>query len=251
MGFASSPSKSFFPDAASSDPASQPLQTTLLRANSTHQPNLVDVAIDPLVAESEHANLRQVRLDILSDTTLCLQPVSNRPPWLARLTYLTFLGCLIFMIYASTQAIVHSVEKGRKDSIIMWCCFAGIPALILIGALIYPLFKAGPLQFKFDRISRLLTVQRCYGFSKTPRLMATFNLDDVVAIQLLFRYFKAVKAGIPMHDLKKKTYEMNLVFRNVSPARVNLAIHSDGNWMRQAGARLGEFLEVAVVDQMG
>ena len=95
-----------------------------------------------------------------------------------------------------------------------------------------------------------MTVQRCYGLSKSPRLMATFSLDDVVALQLLFRYYKATQAGIAMNQIKRQSYEMNLVFRNEQPPRVNLAVHADWRWMRQAGNRLGEFLDIHVADQL-
>ena len=50
--------------------------------------------------------------------------------------------------------------------------------------------------------------------------------------------------------LKKESYEMNLVFRNAHPARVNLAVHSDWRWMKQAGPRLAEFLDLPVLDQL-
>lgn len=251
MSYAPSPSKVFFAD-TKTDPPSQPLSTkaTLLRTQSNYQPNLVDLPIDPVMAESEHSATRQVRLDIISDNTLCLLPVPSRPAWLTRLTYFTFLGCLAYMMYGALQGMLLGIERHKTDSIVMWASFAGVPLLILVGALIYPFFKAGPLQYRFDRQSRLMTIQRCYGFSKQPRLMATFALDDVVALQLLYRYYRAVQAGIKTDSLKKKSFEMNLVFRNTHPPRVNLAIHSDYQWMRQAGARLAEFLDLPVLDQL-
>lgn len=249
MSYASSPSKIIYPD-STSDPISHSSTGTLLRTQSTFQPNLVDLPIEPVMAEAEQAAIRQVRLDILSENTLCLLPVPSRPAWLSRLTYLTFLGCLAIMIFFGVQGIVLGVERQKNDSIVMWACFSGVPLLILIGALIHPFFKAGPLQYRFDKQARLMTVQRCYGFSKNPKLMATYGLDDVVALQLLFRYYKAVQAGIKVDSLKKKSYEMNMVFRNAHPPRINLAVHADWQWMRQAGARLGEFLELPVVDQL-
>ncbi|MFT3881337.1 MAG: hypothetical protein QM703_16940 [Gemmatales bacterium] len=231
-------------------PQSQPSHSTLLRSHSTHLNNLVDLPVEPMIADAEKFTQREVRLDILSDDVLCLEPVPSRPPWITRLTYGVFLGCLVFMIYCGVQGVLLGVERQKNESIIMWACFAGIPLLILIGALIYPLFKAGALQFRFERETRLMTVQRCYGLSKQPRLLATFSLDDVVALQLLFRYYKATQAGVTMDQFKKQSYEMNLVFRNVQPPRVNLAVHSDWRWMRQAGHRLGEFLDLQVVDQL-
>ncbi len=223
---------------------------TLLRTNSNHQANLVDVPVDPMVPASEINTVRQVRLEILSDNILCLQPVPSRPPWLSRLTYASFLGCLVFMIICGIQGMSIGMDRNKTDAIIMWAGFAVIPALILLAALVYPFFKAGPLQYRFDRVARLMTIQRCYGFNKTPRLMATFGLQDAVALQLLYRYYKVHQAGIYTEEVRRPSYEMNLVFSNSVPPRVNLAVHSDWRWMRQAGSRLAEFLELPVLDQL-
>jgi hypothetical protein len=252
MSYVASPSHAYFEASMPPTPPPPPKSShsTLLRSASAHLNNLVDLPVEPLIADADQHTQREVRLDILSDDVLCLEPVPTRPPWLSRLTYFTFLCCLAFMIYCGIQGALLGIERQRNESIIMWSCFAGVPALILIGALIYPLFKPQPLQFRFDRETRLMTVQRCYGLSKTPRLLATFSLDDVVALQLLFRYYKATQAGVTMDQIKKQSYEMNLVFRNVHPPRVNLATHSDWRWMRQAGHRLGEFLDLQVVDQL-
>ncbi|HMP18027.1 MAG TPA: hypothetical protein PKD72_13465 [Gemmatales bacterium] len=225
-------------------------QPTLLRTNSNHLANLVDVPVEPMVPANELNSERQVRLEILGDNILCLQPVPSRPPWLSRLTYFCFLGCLGFMIYCGVQGMVLGMERNKSITTIVWGCFAVIPALILLASLIYPFFKAGPLSYRFDRISRLMTVQRCYGFNKTPRLVATYGLQDAVALQLLYRYYKVHQAGIHTDDVKRPSYEMNLVFSNTVPPRVNLAVHPDWRWMQQAGARLAEFLELPVVDQL-
>lgn len=250
MSYVASPSRASFEASMSSTPSPQPNHSTLLRSPSTHLNNLVDLPVDPMIADADQFTKREVHLEILSDDVLCLEPVPSRPPWLTRLTYAVFLGCLAFMIYCGIQGVLLGVSQKKNDSIIMWAFFAGIPLLILVGALIYPLFKAGEPQFRFERETRLMTVQRCYGLSKNPRLLATFSLDDVVALQLLFRYYKAHQAGVAMDQFKKQNFEMNLVFRNVHPPRVNLAVHSDWRWMRQAGNRLGEFLDLQVVDQL-
>jgi len=252
MNYVSSPTRAYFEDTMETPPPSQSHSnhSTLLQSPSEFQNNLVDLPIEPMIAESERFTKREVRLDILSDDVLCLEPVPSRPPWLTRLIYATFLGCLLFMIYCGVQGVLLGINYRRNDSIVMWAFFAGVPLVILIGALVYFFFKPGPLQFRFDCSTRLMTVQRCYGFSATPRLMATFSLDDVVALQLLFCYYKAAQAGIKMDQIKKVSYEMNLVFRNDQPPRINLAVHSDWRWMRQAGTRLGEFLDITVADQL-
>jgi hypothetical protein len=239
-----------YPGSSPDVPVSTTIQKTLLRSHSNHEANLVDVPVEPMVPISEQSADRQVALDILSDEMLCLDPVPSRPPWLSRLTYLLFLGCLGSMIYCGLEGLFLGLERQKKDTAIMWAFFAIIPGIILIGAMIIPFFKAGPLMYRFDRVSRLMTIQRCYGFNKKPRLIATYALDDVVALQLLNRYFKAIQIGIEAEDIRKERYEMNLVFRNSIPPRVNLAVHADWVWMRQAGSRLAEFLDIPVLDQL-
>jgi hypothetical protein len=223
---------------------------TLLRTNSNHQANLVDVPVEAMVPAGELSTERQVRLEIMGDNILCLQPVPSRPPWLSRLTYLSFLGCLGFMIVCGIQGMMIGLERNKTDATIMWAAFAVVPGVILLIALVYPFFKAGPLQYRFDRVSKLMTIQRCYGFNKMPKLMATYGLQDAVALQLLYRYYKIYQAGIHTEEVHRPSYEMNLVFSNSVPPRVNLAVHADWRWMRQAGPRLAEFLELPVLDQL-
>jgi hypothetical protein len=251
MSYGSTSPESHYPATMPDGSGSLLAKPSLLRSGSAYEANLVDIPIEAMVPSNEASANRQVRLDILSENILCLNPVPSRPPWLSRLTYLCFQGCLLFMIYCGVQGIQISLERQKQDSVIMWAFFAGIPALILLGSLIFPFFKAGPFQYRFDRVARLMQVQRCYGLNKTPRLIATFAMDDVVGLQLLYRYYKALDAGITPEDFKKQSYEMNLVFRNVSPPRVNLAVHSDWRWMKQAGSRLAEFLEIQLIDQTG
>jgi hypothetical protein len=222
---------------------------TLLRAASDHKTNLIDIAIDPLVAGRQILPLQQVRLDIESEHTLRLVPVPARSPWVSRLTAVLLIGCLGFMIYAGAQGILLGIERHNRTSIVMWSCFAGFPAVVLIGFLLSPLFKAGPVTFKFDKQNNLLTLERCSGFNKQSQLVATYSLDDALALQLLYRHYKAFCAGFNMPG-KSSQYEMNLVFRDGRQQRVNLAVHSDWRWMRQAGMRLSEFLDVTLVDQL-
>lgn len=225
-------------------------QPTLLRSKSEFQPNLVDIPVEPVLRANECQVPRQVRLEILTDDVLSLFAVPSRPAWISRLTYFCLIGCLFYMIYGGLQGMLLALERNKTNMVVMWAVFAGLPALILLGTLIYPFFKAGPMQYRFDRSARLMTMQRCYGFSITPRLLATYSLDDVVALQLLYRYFAAFQAGVHPQSEHKHSYEMNLVFRNTLPPRVNLAVHSDWKWMRQAGPRLAEFLDIPVIDQL-
>lgn len=222
---------------------------TLLRAVSDHKTNLVDVPTDPLAAGRQVQALKKVRLDIESEHVLRLVPVPARPPWVARLTTLLLICCLFFLIFTGVQGVAVGLERQKQTTTIIWSCFTAFPVLILLGVIIIPLFKPGPPAYKFDNQTNLLTVERCVGLSKQSHLVATYSLDDAVALQLLYRFYKHCAAG--MHSPGKSgSYEMNLVFRNSRTPRVNLAVHSDWQWMRQAGPRLAEFLDVSLLDQL-
>jgi hypothetical protein len=224
-------------------------QPTLLRAASEHRNNLIDIPVNPLVAGRQILPIHKARLDIESENILRLVPVPARPPWVSRLTALLLIVCLGFVMYAGLQGIRLGIERQNSLSIVMWSCFAGFPALVLVGFLLTPFFKAGPLTYKFDKQNNLLTVERCIGFSKQPQLVATYSLAEALALQLLYHHFKAFCAGYSTPG-KSSQYEMNLVFRDSRVPRVNLAVHSDWQWIRQAGMRLSEFLDVTLVDQL-
>jgi len=51
------------------------------------------------------------------------------------------------MFYCGVQGVLLGLGHKKIDSIIMWSSFGRAPLLILIGALIYPLFKPGLSNF--------------------------------------------------------------------------------------------------------
>jgi hypothetical protein len=236
--------------ALTGDPPTDPTRSGLLHCNSGHQANLIDIPTTPMVPEGQHLKKRQVRLEIENPTCLRLDPIPQRPPWFSRLLYLVLIACLLFMLYYGVQGIFLALERNNSTTLKLWSGLAGLPAAILLGVLIYPFFHLGPLQYRLDRQTNLLTVKRSVGLRHQTRLVATYNLSDAVALQLLYRYYKAVQAGVHPDQFKTASYELNLVFRHSSTSRVNLAVHSDWKWMRQAGPRLAEFLEIPVVDQL-
>lgn len=223
--------------------------STLLRPSGGHKPNLVEISTDPLVASRQILPLKQVRLDIESEHVIRLVPVPARPAWVARLTVLLLICCLFFMIYTGLQGVALALERHKQTSLILWSCFAGFPVLILLGLVVVPFFRPGPPVYRFDKQANLLTIERSVGVSKQSQLVGTHSLDDAIALQLLFRHYKHCQAGLGRPG-KSGNYEMNLVFRDNHSPRVNLAVHSDWKWMRQAGPRLAEFLDVNLVDQL-
>ncbi len=221
----------------------------LLRAGSDHKTNLIEVPTDPLVPGRQIIALKKVRLDIESEQVIRLVPVPARPPWLTRLLVLLLIGCLFFMMLTGVKGVQVALERQRQAGVVMWSGVVAVPVLIFIGMLVMPLFKPGPTTFRFDKQTNLLTLERQVGLSKQQHLIATHSLDDAVALQLLYRFYKHYMTGLHQPG-KGATYEMNLVFRDNRTPRVNLAVHSDWLWMRQAGPRLAEFLDVILVDQL-
>jgi hypothetical protein len=225
-------------------------QSTLWRHDNSHQPSIIDVPASPLAPEGAHLGPRLVRLEIESETCLRLDPVPRRPPWLTRTLYLVLIVCLLFMFYCGIQGILLALERNNHTTLKLWSGVAALPAILLLGTLIYPFFSVGARYFRFDRHTNLLTIEQPLGLRRRRRLIATYPLGDVVALQLLYRHFKAFEAGIHPAMEKVPSFEMNLVMRHTVMPRLNLAVHGDWKWMRQGGQRLAEFLEIPVLDQL-
>ena len=81
-------------------------------------------------------------------------------------------------------------------------------------------------------------------------------LADLLAVQVLYcgvqdYHLEVGEAGTPGSVVHRQydSYQLNLVLDDKSEPRLNIASHSDDKWMREAGRRLAEFLDVPFFDQ--
>lgn len=230
-------------------------QPTLIRtrgAGTETKESLVDVPSLPMVPEGEHLAQREVNLEVDSADSVMLKPVKPKTNWLAVILTLCFAVLLCFTSYFGLSGVVFAIEKKTVLPGLFWGFLAGLPVLILLGLLVYRLFKPGPLIYRFDNASSLVMVLQQQGFKSKPGIVTTYRLQDVLAVQLLNRYYQVLNSSRAAIDKTRlaNSYELNLVLRSNQRPRVHLAVHSDWRWMRQAGTRLAEFMNVPVIDQL-
>jgi hypothetical protein len=81
-------------------------------------------------------------------------------------------------------------------------------------------------------------------------------MTEVICLQLIYNGFHSDQYEIGDGDQKTyqteqyHAYQMNLVLEREGQSRMNLAHHSDWEWMRRAGGQLAEYLRVPLVDQL-
>ncbi len=85
--------------------------------------------------------------------------------------------------------------------------------------------------------------------------MSERSLQDIAAVQVLYGGFERHSVeigdpGTPGSVLYRSwhSYQLNLVLNDPEEPRVNLTSHSDVTWMREAGQRIAEFLNVPLID---
>jgi hypothetical protein len=110
---------------------------------------------------------------------------------------------------------------------------------------------------RFDSRDGIITQsRRPFGFFRAPRIYQTIPLAEVACIQLIYNGFHNEDREIGDGDRKTyqviryHAYQMNLVLKRGDQSRINLAHHSDWQWMRSTGGQLAEYLHMALVDQL-
>jgi hypothetical protein len=117
--------------------------------------------------------------------------------------------------------------------------------------------SSGGRWVTFDRRHGLLTIsRRPFGWRRSPRVVSSQSLAEVVAVQLVYggvstsSHPSSLNADqAPSIEFEYDWYEFNLVLRGHETPRFNLASGTDWMWMGQAGAEIAQFLGVPLVDQ--
>ncbi len=180
----------------------------------------VTVEIAPLRAAS--ANFRTATL--VEPAAGCLE---LRPSWGLRLFGLAFalFGLMPFGI----------LWAAWPDDPYAPYLVGGVGAVFLIVGLVLLLYG---YRARFDRNNGEMT----YGFTGFRR---TRPLAEVLAVQLIDGGLQDSSDG-PSY----RTWQLNLVLDDASQPRVCLANHAHLSYTRWAGARLADFLDVPLLDQL-
>jgi hypothetical protein len=132
---------------------------------------------------------------------------------------------------------------------------SSVVALVVLAVLAV---ASGGRWVTFDRKGRLLTVKRRpFGWRREPRVVESWALSEVAAIQLVYGgVAEEVVSPSPYDDRSPPItreydwYEFNVVFRGSTQVRLTITSGPDWGWMRQAGRELAEFLGVPLVDRL-
>jgi hypothetical protein len=180
------------------------------------------VAVDGSPLEAATANFR---------TATLVEPAAGRldlrPSWGLRLFGLAFalLGLIPF-------GILYGV--GFDDSLAL-CLLTGIGVLFVAVGLLLLLFG---FRARFDLNNGEVT----YGY---PGFRRTRPLADILAVQLIFGGWHS-----STDELSYQTYQLNLVLDDPAQPRACLTNHANLSWTRWAAARLADFLDVPLLDQL-
>jgi hypothetical protein len=147
------------------------------------------------------------------------------------------------------------LEEGTTSGLVFvglgWVVILGLLGLAFLG------WMSSGNWVRFDRQAGLISKsRRPFGFRRAPRVYQTVPLADVTCLQLIYNGFHADAYEIGGGDQKTygtdryHAYQMNLVLEREGQSRMNLAHHSDWEWMRRAGGQLAEYLRVPLVDQL-
>jgi hypothetical protein len=166
-----------------------------------------------------------------------------------------FLCALIPGLFGVGVSMYQFYLEVTGFGLVIW----GVVLILLVGLLgfIFLSWLSAGTWIRFDRRAGLISLsRRPFGFLRKPRVYQTGPLAEIVCMQLIYNGFHSERREVGVEDRKTYqivqyyAYQMNLVLERDGQCRMNLAHHSDWEWMRREGGRLAEYLQVPLVDQL-
>ncbi len=191
------------------------------------------------VAERHAMETRQEGADLLA-----IEPKRRSVIGVIVLSILMFLGGSLPTVVAT------SLDLPGWLSIVM--------GLVTLAGLLFlvRLQLSGLRSIRFDRAAGRLVIDRRVGFRRRTRTEASYPLETVLAVQLLFNGLHSVSETLGQGDQQSTSYrqffgyELNLVLDDPNQRRLNLFSIADWAWIRRTGQTLGAFLQVPVIDKL-
>jgi hypothetical protein len=190
--------------------------------------------------------------DLVDDQDGLVLGPKGRHPWKS-----WFLGSLA--IVPSLVVLLVTVSSAiRQLPVVLGVLIAGF-ALLFFGFLwlIFLSVLSSGTWVRFDRKNRQIRFsRRPTGFRRAPRVFRIVNLDDVACLQLIYNGYHVEDWEVGDQEQKSivtsrfHAYQMNLVLGTGTSERINLANHSDWQWIRESGGRIAASLQIPVVDQL-
>jgi hypothetical protein len=213
------------------------------------QAGLHDLAVDhvPLTTGWD-AGRRDVELRRESAGCMVIEP--RKGSWL--LTILVVLGLCAANIVAVVFLVLPGFDRNAAWGLRVLSVFS---AAFFVALLLFFVRALGSTRrwIRFDRSTGLFTISR-RPFLRIWRpliVVRSLPLKTLLGVQLvdcgLQDYSLEVgEPGTPGSVVSGKShgYQLNLIVDDKTEQRLNIARHSDGAWMQEAGRHLAEFLNV-------
>jgi len=184
---------------------------------------------------------------VVSDDRLVIEPTKRRggAGQIAVIVILMFLGGGAFVI----PVILLTLLSVYLAAFMIVAVFA-VVAMLVRSSL------SSIRWITFDRRAKQLVFEKRVGFRNQRRTECTYPLETIRAVQLLHSGHRSVSESHGAGDQQWTThsefdgYELNLVLDDAAVPRLNLASLADWQWIRETGGRIGQFLDVPVIDKL-
>jgi hypothetical protein len=198
------------------------------------------------------SNRRSVELKQSDPDCLVLEPRRWAPFWHLSLVLAGTAGGLAGLVYS----VIEELQGNRR---LIGLLILGTGVLLVLGVLLLGILAPSACRrwVRFDRHTGLMISRRPLGLRQTLEVVQSRSLAEIVCVQLLYAGWQSEQVevgepGTPGSVVYKSyhSYQLNLVVRDKATPRLNLTIHSDATWRREAGQRLADFLRVPLVNQL-
>ena len=233
--------------------------TNDLRAAGTEEPQIVqtgerDLGVDQIpLTTGWDAGRRDVELKRLSAVCMAIEPRTSDWPLMISVVLGLSAGPIVGLVFTLLPGFGRNAPWGLR---ILSLVLAGVfVVLLLVGSLA---IGSGRRWHRFDRAGGLFTVSRrpFWLVWRPLKLVSSHPLTDLVGVQVIDcgwqdYTLEVGEAGTPGSVVYGKShgYQLNLILNDKTEPRLNIARHSDGKWMKDAGRQLADFLEVPFFDR--
>ena len=231
-------------------------QATGIAQRTIIQAGARDIAVDnfPLpAANGWDGSNRRVELKHQGGDCMVLEP--SKTAWLRTIVVVLVLSLanITMVLFMLVQGFDRSIGWGERAILI-------VGPLLFFALLFVGLLVPGSMRrwHRFDRANGLLTIsRRPFWFFWGPlQMVRSHPLEDLAGVQVIYcgiqdETLEFGEPGTPGSVVYRQyhSYQLNIVRDDKSEPRLNVASHADGQWMREAGRRLADFLNVPLIEQ--
>jgi hypothetical protein len=213
-----------------------------------------DLAVDhaPL-ATGWDAGRRDVELKRLTVHCLVIEPRKSTWPWTLGIVLGASAGNLAAAVLSLLDIFDRTAGWGlRAITVVLSVLFAAM--------MLFCLLLPGSTRrwLRFDRATGLFTISRrpFWLFWRPLKPVSSRPLTELVGVQVIDCGWQAYsleigEPGTPGSVVyaQRHGYQLNLLLNDKTEPRLNIARHSNGQWMQVAGRQLADFLNVPFFDR--